>query len=208
MLLCIRIQLPAGAAAAELTTLSPLTRSQTTLVIRINSEGVSTSHLSNRSIFPTTTPVVIMSKILVVLIVAFLIDASASVSAKRIHRRSLSMVWGANLKLGQSVVSTSPETTSAPKVASPGSENDSAGSSILSDEAGATSLITKIDLSLRQKSLLMALQDHSVPDAVKLERINFAATEGLLPASFQQSSVGSPKLSAGGLLDEWNFSSN
>lgn len=149
-----------------------------------------------------------MFKTVVAFVVAFLIVASASFSTKRVHRRSLTMVWGANLKLGQSVVSTSPETVSSPKIASPGSENDNAGSSILPEEADSTSVITKIDLSLRQKSLLMALRDRSVPEAVKLEHINLAASEGLLPASFQQSSVGSPKLSAGGLLDEWNFNSN
>ena len=153
-----------------------------------------------------TTGLISMFKFLLV-IVNFFMAAHGTLSTNRIRTRSLVMVWGANLKLGQSVVSTSPETVTSPKIASPGSENDNAGSSIKTEEADSAALITKIDLALRQRALLLSLQKDVVPDTVKLGHINMAVSEGLLPASFQESTVISPKLSAGGLLDEWNFHS-
>lgn len=118
------------------------------------------------------------------------------------------MAWGSNLKLGQSVITPeAPETvTRDPITPTPISDVESqSGSSVIQDPFSDTTLITKIDMSLKQKALLMALTNSAVSETVKMDRLHLAASNGVLPSSFRESAVTASSLSSGGLMKDWDF---
>jgi hypothetical protein len=67
--------------------------------------------------------------------------------------------------------------------------------------------ISRIDKNYRQQSLLMSLEDSSVLGTVdKAQRVKLAASEGLLPSSFgPETHVSAPSMTAGGLMNDWDF---
>jgi hypothetical protein len=66
--------------------------------------------------------------------------------------------------------------------------------------------ISRIDKSFRQQSLMMTLDDSSVLGTIdKAERVRLGASEGLLPAEFDTSSMSSPSMLGGGLMSDWDF---
>jgi hypothetical protein len=116
------------------------------------------------------------------------------------------MAWGSNLKLGQSVVAVASETVTAPRTTAPAVETDYAGASINEESReNEAAAISRIDVSLRQRSLLLSLSDNAVPTSTKMARIGLASANGLLPASFRESTVVSPSLQSGGLMNDWDF---
>jgi hypothetical protein len=67
-------------------------------------------------------------------------------------------------------------------------------------------LLSKINKTFQQKSLLMTLESSTCGELYKLDRINLAASlESTLPctSSFSSSTVRPSMLSAGGLMTEW-----
>lgn len=88
-------------------------------------------------------------------------------------------------------------------VTSPPATESVAGTSVSEDIL--TSGITQIHLNLHQRALQLSLKDPSVHEEIKLQRIGFAVSQGLLPASFAQDAITAPSMVAGGLFDEWNF---
>ena len=67
--------------------------------------------------------------------------------------------------------------------------------------------ISRIDKNYRQQSLLMSLEETSVLGTVdKAQRVKLAASEGLLPSSFgPETHVSAPSMTAGGLMNDWDF---
>lgn len=129
-----------------------------------------------------------------------------SPNLRRVSVASLSMMWGSNLKVGTTVIiPESPDSISKiPKTSSPNGEND-AGSSIYPEGTDGASVISKIDLALKQKALMLALASDKVSETIKLERIQLATERGVLPSSFSSSTVVSASLPAGGLMKDWDF---
>jgi hypothetical protein len=146
--------------------------------------------------------------IVVILSVLFTATAFKPISSRQLTSSlRVSMAWGANLKLGQSVIT--PEapgtTTKDQRISTPGTDSsDSAGSCIEGDH-DETLLITKIDVSLRQRSLLLSLSNNEVPDSIKLGRIQMASAQGLMPSDFKESTIVTGNLNAGGLFKDWDF---
>jgi hypothetical protein len=69
-------------------------------------------------------------------------------------------------------------------------------------------LLSKINKTFQQKSLLMTLESSTCGELYKLDRINLAASlESTLPctSSFNSGTVRSSTLSAGGLMKEWDL---
>jgi len=70
-------------------------------------------------------------------------------------------------------------------------------------------LLSKINKTFQQKSLLMTLESSTCGELYKLDRINLAAgVESTLPctsSSFSSGTVRSSTLSAGGLMKDWDL---
>ena len=66
--------------------------------------------------------------------------------------------------------------------------------------------ISRIDRSFRQQSLMMTLDDSSVLGTIdKAERVRLGASEGLLPAEFEITSISPPSMLGGGLMSDWDL---
>ena len=128
--------------------------------------------------------------------------------------KSLHMsMWGAQ-KLGQSVIGTtsveSPATqaTSWFRRAPIGSGGDERCSNEDNDENENIKYETmsKIDLSFKQHSLMMELNNNKWGTNEKLERIRLGAADGLFPSALSlSSSAHASNLNAGGLMNDWQF---
>jgi hypothetical protein len=149
-----------------------------------------------------------------VVLIAILVSLT---SALRIQRNVMSMnIWNAQ-KVGQSVVDTSSLSPSGTETASVktfkkvlvGAGSDERplyGSSYQEEEEANHQMLSKIDKSLRQKSLLQGLSSGRWSMVEQVERIRLAsAYENLLPSSFSSQVVSTPNLKSGGLLNEWDF---
>jgi len=77
---------------------------------------------------------------------------------------------------------------------------------LLKDEIEKWAMVSKIDKGLRQKTLLMSLQDDSRGLLEKQELVRLAASsEGLLPEGFAKEVLTSPSVVSGGIFKNWDF---
>jgi hypothetical protein len=147
------------------------------------------------------------SNLILTVIAAFLSMTAAYSAANILRKTSLTMnAWGAQQKVGQSVITT----TSLNKTALDGLKNFTRrpprGSGFderlhsETDEETAN-MVSSVDKSFRQQALLKCLQSDAVSDVVRLERVHLASSvQGIL---FAPSKTGT--VLAGGLLSEWDF---
>lgn len=98
-----------------------------------------------------------------------------------------------------------PSTVGFPRKQPYGAGMDERHSSFPTEEALETEYetVSKIDKSLRQYNLLMALKGDNFGEAEKLLAIERASGDGALLST--QNSLQDPRLEAGGLFDEWEF---
>lgn len=151
----------------------------------------------------------------VVLVISMIIASLSFQIQPQGRSRSTSLFMGVFgvKKLGQSIIDTTvpptPGSDSEPlfKRATIGSGADDRGL-IPDDELDSHATLSKINRSFEQKMLLMGLEGDKWGVPEKLERIRLAASvESLLPntAAFTPTSVHTPSMHAGGLMDEWDF---
>lgn len=128
------------------------------------------------------------------------------------YQLSMSM-FGAQ-KLGQSIIGTTmnptTQTTAATSwfrrapVGSGG--DDTAVDDMVDGEESSYKVVSKINLSFKQHSLLMELNNNKWGTTEKLQRIQNAAVDGIIsPSTSSISDVSASNLQSGGLMMDWNF---
>ena len=155
--------------------------------------------------------VIVLSLLFIIInsCVAFSTSHKSRSASKSLH---MSM-WGAQ-KLGQSVIGTTSVESPATQAQSLfrrapiGSGGDERCSNEDSDENEYMKYETmgKINLSFKQQSLMMELNNNKWGTQEKLERIRLGASDGVFPSALSlSSSTRASDLNAGGLMNDWQF---
>lgn len=143
-----------------------------------------------------------------------LISSTSTLSSMKLHMNA----WGVQ-KLGKSVLDTIAAEPEIKDEAPPsifkrvpvGSGNDERKTIMFEKDQEKYNeekfeTLSTIDRSFQQKTLMMGLEGSRWGTAEKLQRIELATSQNLLPSSFEKSTVQSSNIRAGGLLeDDWDF---
>jgi hypothetical protein len=142
---------------------------------------------------------------------AFFVQSS-KLEAKVLKKFCLSMTAPAQ-KLGQTVIGITvppviqdPDTASVFKRPPVGSGSDDRVTKTKNEDTEKWPILSKIDKSFQQKTLLMGLEGSSWGIQEKYDRVLLASSlENLLPSSFSNEVITTSRLNAAGLLKDWDF---